>query len=300
VNLVAMVILSAYHLAGLSHGPLQAHLESTLQPAQSKIGIETPLATAATTMPVRKASEALSLGAAAVYAVDLASGTPLVSLNADKPLPIASLTKLATVLVLLDHHEIGETITVPTLPAYDPADALLHVHAGQQFSFENLLAASLIPSDNDAAEALALADSGTISAFSAKMNRLTDLWNIPGSHFASASGLVDAGNSATAADLAKLAQLGLRNSLFASLTATPSLQITDTAGQAYSLATTNKLLGTRTTGIKTGYTPAAGECYVGLATIQGHQVITVILGSTDRFGETSQLLDYIDRNYSWQ
>jgi D-alanyl-D-alanine carboxypeptidase (penicillin-binding protein 5/6) len=191
-------------------------------------------------------------------------------------------------------------VTVPTIGPYSPDDALLHVHAGQQFRFEDLLAAALIPSDNDAAEALAISDSGTIASFSAKMNRLTADWGIAGTRYASASGLIDEGNYATAEALAVQAKLGLSNPWFAKFTSTSSFQIADLAGQSYSLATTNKLLGSHTSGIKTGYTPAAGQCFVSLATIQGHQVITVILGSADRFGETSQLLDFIDRNYSWQ
>jgi D-alanyl-D-alanine carboxypeptidase (penicillin-binding protein 5/6) len=296
MNGLALIILSLYQFLGVHHAPLQAQAVAWLQPPASQHALAQ--ATQPQSAPAKTGSGQLQLSAKAVYVMDLATGTPLVDIGATQQLPIASLTKLTTALVLLENYTDTATITVPQIGPYTPDDALLHLQPGQKFSFHDLLAAALIPSDNDAADTLAISNSSTIQAFTGKMNRLTADWGVTGTHFVSASGLVDTDNYATARALAGIAGLGLANPLFAKLTSTANLTITDQAGQAYSLQTTNKLMG-RTTGIKTGFTAAAGQCFVGLATVNGHQVITVVLGSPDRFGETSKLLDYLTANYQW-
>jgi D-alanyl-D-alanine carboxypeptidase (penicillin-binding protein 5/6) len=165
-----------------------------------------------------------------------------------------------------------------------------------------LLAAMLIASDDDAADALALADSGSLAAFSNQMNSIPPRWGIDHTHFSNASGLTDKANYASARSLAQLASLLIQNPTAQRLVASPAATITDAAGQSYSLKSTDDLLQSGAfTGIKTGYTPAAGQCFVGLATTpDNHQVITVVLGSGDRFGDTQKLLTWIEDNYTWQ
>lgn len=253
-------------------------------------------------VPVARNSSQPSLGAASVYAVDADSWTQLYAKDPDAERPIASITKIVTALVILRDHSLDESITVPQLPPYDPADAKLGLVPGEQFKLGDLLKAALIPSDNDAAEALALYDSGTISAFTGKMNGLAADWGISRTHFVSANGLVDQDNYATAANMARFADIALHNPDFARLTATQTASISDLDGRVFRLNTTNQLLGSdaRVSGIKTGYTEAAGQSVVTLATIHGHRIITVILGSQDRFGETTTLLNWIERTYQWQ
>jgi D-alanyl-D-alanine carboxypeptidase (penicillin-binding protein 5/6) len=126
-------------------------------------------------------------------------------------------------------------------------------------------------------------------------------WGLADMHFSNPSGLVDADNYATARGLARLARLDLTNPTVKSLVNTPAATINDQAGANYSLATTNKLLNDgRFHGIKTGYTVAAGESVVSLANVNGHDVITVVLGSPDRFGETTALVNYLQGAYTWQ
>ena len=257
-------------------------------------------AAASAPVPVAQNASQPVVYAGSAYVVDATTGTVLYQKGAEISRPIASLTKMMTMLVILKNHDPNEEVTVPQLEPYKYGDALAGLTPGEKFKLKDLVAAALIPSDNDAADALAIYDSGTKEKFYGKMNTIAQEWGITGATFASASGLQDAGNLASAKDLATIARLGLHNKLFSELTSTKTMQISNQQGKIYTLNTTNDLLdGVRVFGVKTGYTPAAGECLVTLSKINGHDIITVVLGSYDRFGETTRILDWVTNNYSW-
>ncbi|HSX01054.1 MAG TPA: serine hydrolase, partial [Candidatus Saccharimonas sp.] len=218
----------------------------------------------------------------------------------DQQRPIASVTKLITALVILSRHRPDETVTIGQLPAY-PSDAeLVGLQPGERYQLGDLVGAALVISANDAADALALYDSGTITKFAAQMNLKMSAWGISGTRFTNPSGLQDDGNYATAAALARISQLALANPFIKSTITQTSATFSSTAGRVLTGPSTNKLLATgQFYGIKTGYTQAAGQCFVGLARVGGHDVITVVLGSADRFGTTQELVNWISRNYQW-
>jgi serine-type D-Ala-D-Ala carboxypeptidase (penicillin-binding protein 5/6) len=252
-------------------------------------------------VPYRSSNEPYATQAISAYALDIDTGTPLYSHASDKPLPVASITKLVTVMVVLSGHKADEVVTIPDLPAYRPEDAKLGIVAGQRYLLKDLVQAALIPSANDAADALAIYDSGSITAFTNKMNRTVKQWGIEHTNFTSANGLHEDNNYASAEALAKLAKIALHNQTFASYTSTAHTSITSLSGQPYQLTSTNRLLADpRFKGIKTGYTPTAGQSVMALADIKGHRVITVVLNSPDRFGETTALANWLERNWSWQ
>lgn len=250
--------------------------------------------------PVQTGQERLRLPAAAGMAVDVSSGTVLYTQNTNQQLPIASITKLMTSLVILSGHNLTDTITIPQLPTYLPEDEVIGLQPGEAYQLQDLIRALLVQSANDAADALAIADAGSLPKFAAKMNaKLTD-WNINGARFVSASGLTDAGNYATAEALTKIGRLALTNAFIRQTIAEQADTITSGAGRVIILQTTNQLLSTGNFyGIKTGYTLAAGECFVGLTRINGHEVVTVVLGANDRFGNTQTLVNWITRNWQW-
>ena len=251
-------------------------------------------------VPIAQNLSAPNVYAGSVYVVDATTGTVLYQKNADTPRPIASLTKMMTILTILKNHNPDEQVTIPQLESYKQGDALAGLVSGDKFALKDLAAATLIPSDNDAADSLAIHDSGTKEKFYGKMNSIAKEWGISGATFVSASGLQDVGNQASAKDLATIARLGLKNKLFSQLTSTKTMKVTSGQGKVYTLNTTNDLLdGVRVFGVKTGYTPAAGECLVTLAKINGHDIITVVLASPDRFGETSRILDWVTTTYNW-
>ncbi len=120
-------------------------------------------------------------------------------------------------------------------------------------------------------------------------------------HFVNVSG-VEGGNHYTSAyDIAMIARNALHRNLFASIVSTMKITVKSLNGHFYPLETTNKLLGQPGIfGIKTGWTPEAGECLVTFAEKDNHPILISLLNSKDRFGESEKLIDWIYTNYSWE
>ena len=235
------------------------------------------------------------------YAVDLNTMTPLYQQSANKRLPIASLTKLMTAVIMLNNHKTTDLVTIPNLPPLGPDDQQLGLKPGQVFTVGDLLKAMLIASEDDVANALALYDAGSIDAFTIKMDQELTKWGIPYAHYSNASGLGDINNYSNAVSIAKIDKVALQNPIISDYVSTQAATILDTIGDNFDLVTTDQLLATgHFYGIKTGYTQAAGECFTGLADIDGHLVITVILNSKDRFGDTLTLVNWIKGAWKWQ
>ncbi len=294
---LALALIGLLPPGGLSQFAINTLAAAPVAPATAVLTNYT-----STAIPVQTGTAPMpALTAGSWFALDATTGVPLAAHNADVQRPIASITKLATALVILHDHSLNEEVTVPTLPTYAPDDEVIGLKAGEQFTIRELMTALLVQSADDSADALALADSGTRTAFVAKMNRLMQLWGVTGAQFSNPSGLINTGNIISARAVAKIAQLALRNSTVRQLIDTQAATIHDSAGRSFNLYTTNQLLQTgQFQGIKTGYTGAAGDCFAGLTTIQGHQVITVVLGSQSRFSDTLKLTDWINQNYQWQ
>ncbi len=242
----------------------------------------------------------LNLSAGGVIAIDAATGQVLYQKAADQPRAIASITKIFTALVILRDHNPDETVTVPVLPAYPNGAVTLGLVAGQQFKLGDLVKAALIPSANDAADTLAIYDAGSVANFATKLNSLAASWGLTNLHLANANGLDDTGNNASPQALASAARLLLASPSAKVVAATSDGYISDLSGHQYHLISTNELLKDPSfSGIKTGYTPVAGQCLLATSNIHGHSVITVVLGSQDRFGETKQLTQAIERSITW-
>lgn len=251
-------------------------------------------------MPVKLNQNKPNIQAASFCIFDPESGSILESRDANTLRPIASINKLASVLVILNSHSLKEVITIPALPSYMPDDQILGLRPGQRFMLEDLLRASLIYSANDALDALAITDSGSSPAFIIKMNQLLERWGIAEANFNSATGLNESGNTASAQALAKLAALALKNKFVADTVKIRSANISDLNGKTYRLQSTNYLLdGKRFLGVKTGYTLAAGQSLISAVNTNGKTVIIVVLNSPDRFRETAILADWLDDSFQW-
>jgi D-alanyl-D-alanine carboxypeptidase (penicillin-binding protein 5/6) len=265
------------------------------------LATETALPAAAISpLPIQTGTYPLHSGATSALAVDAATATVLFSQNASAKRPIASLTKLATALVILDRHQPTELVKVPPLPIYATGDQLAGLQPGETYSVGDLTKAMLINSSDDAADTLAIWDSGSDAKFATRMNTKMSDWGITGAHFSNPSGLQDDNNFATATALVKIAQLALIDPFIRQAVAQQQVAITNTSGRTLTLPTTNDLLASgQFYGIKTGYTPVAGECFVGLARINGHEVITVVLDAGDRFAATTTITNWIGQNWQW-
>ena len=162
--------------------------------------------------------------ASASVIYDTGSGTNLLEKDISTPKPIASLAKLMTALVIMESHKPNEVVTVGKLPALGPEDQKLGLVEGEEITVGELLKAILIYSANDAANALAIYDSGSVEDFSKKMNGKAKLWGMTNSNFDEPSGL-SSKNTSTPKDLIKLASVLSTNQTFKEITSTANSKI---------------------------------------------------------------------------
>ena len=239
------------------------------------------------------------LAAQAALALDLDSSRLLFSRDATAQRAPASLVKMMTAAVALDHLPISTVITVPPgAPSVGAAVGGTHmgVLPGERLSLHDLLYGMLLPSGNDAAYTIAQAVAGSQSGFAALMNAKAAALGLTGTHFVQGYGLDTAGQYSTARDLARLARYDLAHyAFFDRVVSTAAYTIS--AGlthPAFVLHNTNQLLGVYpgAFGVKTGTTPAAGQNVIAAVQRDGRRILVVILGSTDRYADATALLNY--------
>lgn len=232
---------------------------------------------------------------------DLDSNIFLYKKNSDRELPIASLTKVMTAVVILEHHQLSETMTIPELPNLDADSQRLGLKSGQQFKLAEAMPAMLIYSANDMAEALAIWDSGSVDNFTRKMNDFAKKWGMKNSHFVNPSGLDANSHYSSAEDLLILTSIALQNSDFATIVNTSHYTVTSLDNQKYNLTSTNQLLKLPTIyGVKTGQTVEAGQCLIAYYKDPTKRLISIVLNSPDRFQDSKNMLDWAANNYTWK
>ncbi len=103
--------------------------------------------------------------------------------------------------------------------------------------------------------------------------------------------------------MSQIARLSLKSDVIRQAVAIKETYVTDTKNiYTHHLENTNELLGSipEVKGLKTGWTDLAGECFIGLIEVNGHELITVVLGSQNRFLETERMIDWIKKNVYWE
>ncbi len=239
----------------------------------------------------------LQISANAALFVDSKSGQVLYSKNPHARVPIASLVKVMTVLVALEHKKMDDQFLVSQHDADMEPDKMLLI-TGEKLSLKELLYGIFLVSANDAAETLAEGTTGDRTEFIKLMNDKALQLGMKDTFYANPTGLdEDSNNSYSSAyDLAILTRYLIRNfPEVVSICSTEHiiLPVTD-IHQDYDLYSGINLLTTYpgVVGFKTGYTPEAGLTLINLTRKNGHEVIGVILGSGDRRDEARELLDY--------
>ena len=241
----------------------------------------------------------LSLPCRAAILVDQATGTVLYEKNADQPMPIASITKVMTLLLTFEAVHAGKFSLSSPVPVSAHAAGMggsqIWLEPGEQFTLDEMLRAICVSSANDAAVAVAELVGGSEGAFVALMNAKAAQLGMSGTTFKNACGLDTEGHLSTARDVAVMSR--------AILTECPEVLHysgiwTDTLrGGETMLVNTNKLLRRYDgiTGLKTGTTGGAGVCISASASRDGLDLIAVVLGSNssaERFEAATALLDY--------
>jgi D-alanyl-D-alanine carboxypeptidase (penicillin-binding protein 5/6) len=229
----------------------------------------------------------------AALAFDVESGISVYRRRATHELPIASLTKIMTALAVTAATRPDEVVRLPKALRYE-GSAIGLLPLGRRVPLEPLLAGLMLVSGNDAAAALAGHVSGGQRRFVAAMNEQARLWNLDCTHFASPSGLSDRDRSC-AVDLAVMTRLAMREPRIARIARRPSASYRfPIKGRKLYLAGHNPLIrsGYRgAIGLKTGYTEAAGRCFVAVARRGGRTFGVVLLDSPDPGKQAARLLD---------
>ena len=208
------------------------------------------------------------------------TGEVLAQHHSRQRIPIASITKLMTVIVALQHLKQSDTVTVYPRAAR-VGESRIPLSPGQRIGVRDLLAGALIQSANDAADALADATAGGDQAtFIGWMNDKTAKLDLRDSHFVRPDGLDAPGHLSSARDVLVLARRAMRIPIVRRLVAEQTATIAD----GTVLHTWNDLLGIfpGLIGVKTGHTDDAGWCEVAAAKRPGYTIYAVILGSPTR------------------
>lgn len=246
----------------------------------------------------------LSLNCRAAILVDQATGTVLYEMNADQQMPIASITKVMTLLLTFEAIHAGkigyEDIVPISEHSYQMGGSQIWLEPGEQFTLDQLLKAICVSSANDAAVAVAEYVGGSEPVFVERMNARAAALGMTGTTFKNACGLDTPGHLSTARDVAVMSREILNDC--PEVKNYTGIWMDSLRDGATQLINTNKLLKRYNgiTGLKTGTTGGAGVCISASATRDGLSLIAVVLGapsSADRFSAATALLDYGFANY---
>ncbi len=246
-----------------------------------------------------------NVSAKSAVVLDVGTNAILYSKNSDENLPIASLTKIMTALVVLDNTDLSEVATI-SRNAFGVGGSKNGLAVGEKISVENLLKVMLVSSNNIAATALAEHTGGNMNDFVELMNEKADLIGLENTKFLNPSGLDGAkgDNISTAYEMAQLVNYALEKPLIWEILRIQKTTVDSTDEKIkHRLKNTNLLLGKlkNITGGKTGLTDDAGQC---LTLIVGdpennHRIISVVLNADNRFLETEKLVKWVFGCYQW-
>lgn len=250
--------------------------------------------------PVSKNLPLPGFGARAVLIQDLSTDTILYQKDANVSLPIASTTKIMTALVASEYFKQNSVLTVGK-SASIPGSRVGLIN-GENLSFRSVLYGMLLNSGNDAAFTIGENYPGGVLGFVSAMNKKALELNLGNTHFDNPAGFDSSNHFSSASDLAKITREALKNYQLARIFATKNTNIVSLDKKyTHQLLNLNKLLSdvSGVLGIKTGTTEAAKENLVTLVERDGHKVLLVILGTSNRFGETTKLIDWVYTNFTW-
>ena len=238
------------------------------------------------------------------YLTDYLTGAVLYAKNEQERLPIASVTKIMTSLLVFEALEAGKISYEEMVTVSDHAASMggsqVHLEPGEQMSVKDLMKAMMISSANDATMALAEHVAGSVETFVSMMNNRAAALGMENTAFKNPHGLDEEGHYSCAKDVAVMTRELLSHEDVTEFTTVWMDTIRD---GAFGLSNTNKLIRyySGATGMKTGFTNAAGFCLSGTAMRDGLHLIAVVLGgesSNERFGTVKKMLDYGFANYS--
>jgi D-alanyl-D-alanine carboxypeptidase (penicillin-binding protein 5/6) len=239
------------------------------------------------------------VSAASAVVVDEASGEVLYAKDAHLPRPPASLTKIATLILALEHGDLDAWVDVDVDSRLMRGSTVKGLIPGDRFRLRDLLYGLILPSGNDAALAIGRQVAGSDEAFVAQMNGLLDRFGLSEGHFSNPHGLGGVDHVISAYDLAMLARYGMSLPGFTEIVTTPVW--TASGARVLTMSNINSFLYSYAgaDGVKTGYTRRAGSTLAASATRNGHRLYVVLLDDPARVGDAIALLNWAYADFTW-
>lgn len=245
------------------------------------------------------APEPVSTHAKASALIDVESGRLLYSHNGDTPMRIASLTKIMTAIVAIEHGNLTDMVKTSKRAAGKEGSSI-YLQLGEEMSLSNMLYGLMLRSGNDAATAIAEHVGGSEEGFVHLMNEKAAFLGLKQTQFKNPHGLDDDGHYSSANDLAKMTSYALKNEVFAEIVRTKVKKVPNPHAEwDYSYTNKNKMLNMYdgADGVKTGYTKIALRCLVSSATRNGQQLAAVTINDGDDWADHRKLLDWGFKHY---
>lgn len=249
------------------------------------------------------------LYAKAAVLMDGDSGRILYGKNENEVMPMASTTKVMTLIVVLENASLDDTVTISSYASSMP-DVQLNAKAGEQYKLKDLLYSLMLESHNDSAVAVAEHVGGSVEGFAKMMNDKAKAIGCENTHFITPNGLDsqdEAGaHATTASDLAKIMRYAIGNETFLEITRTASYSFSDLEGKrSFTVNNKNALLTMTDEAVsgKTGFTGNAGYCYTCAVNSEGRTFIIALLGcgwppnKSWKWKDTMNLINFGKENY---
>lgn len=236
--------------------------------------------------------------ARAALVIDTRTNQVLFARNPHRKLPPASTTKLLTAILAVERGRLDQRIAVSRYASSMPPTKVW-LQPGWTPTLRDLLYAMLMRSANDASVAIAEGIGGSVSAFARLMNERARLLGATDSNFANPNGLPNSRHYSSAADLAKIVRTALKTPGLRTVLSTPTktIRLNSASTKGLVVRTTNRMISRRDFRVigKTGYTRLAKRCFAGAASGPDRDVIVVVLGSSNLWGDLDLLLDFAMR-----
>jgi D-alanyl-D-alanine carboxypeptidase (penicillin-binding protein 5/6) len=266
--------------------------------------VDEPVYDVETVADIMTNTNVFELQAKSYVLMDAATGQILLENRSHEELPIASITKIMSMLLVMEAIDSGKINMDDIVTASEYASSMggsqAYIEPGEQYSVKDALKAVATHSSNDVTVSLAELVAGSEQAFVVLMNERAKELGMENTNFLDCTGLTDEGHYSTAYDVALMSrELIVNHPRILEFT---SIWMDSFRNGEFQLVNTNKLVHfyEGCDGLKTGFTRAAGHCLSATATRNNMRLISVVLGEPDsntRFAETRKLLDYGFANY---
>jgi D-alanyl-D-alanine carboxypeptidase (penicillin-binding protein 5/6) len=239
-----------------------------------------------------------NISALAAIVIDRTTGQIYYEKAANQQRHPASLTKIMTAILVIETKIGQENVIVSKEAAQIHIGSIVNLKTGDRITVNDLVKGALLASANDSTVALAIHTAGSHDGFVELMNTKAFLLGLAETHFANTNGYSKANHYSTAKDLSQLARYCLQNDYFAKLVSSKlgDLKLVDKRGKTkvLQLQSTNRFLEMYpgANGVKTGTTSLAGNCLLASAKKGDRQLITVVLKSGNRYGDSQKLMNY--------